>query len=527
MDEAIWILIIDDSEDDRLLYRRSLKKVTDRNYSVSEASDGEDGFRQLEEKQPACVLLDYSLPGYNGIEVLKRIRGKHPFIPVVMLTGQGNENVAVSAMQEGAQNYISKSAITPEILDHVVWMAMEHCIMQKRIYEQRTSLEVFTHALAHDLKEPIRTIRSFVELLALNESFSGKAKGHFKHIQDAADRMHMLIDTVFHYTRLDDPAQVARETCDAGAVLNGVKENLGKLIEENGVVISSDVPLPRVYANRPQLMQVLQNLISNAINHGGKAIEIHVSAREQGDHWLFGVRDNGPGIEEAYFQKIFEPFKRLSHRESKGAGLGLATCKKIVESHGGRIWCESKPGMGTTFFFTLSKAPAQSDGGPPAERKPAPASAAGGGSGKSLANMMLVDDSHADVEITQHRLIDSPKLRCNFFVAANGEEALDLLNDKAKQGEKMDLMLVDINMPEMDGFELLERIRADKTLRQIPVVMCTGSTYDKDMQRAKELGAIGYLTKPVAFEVLKTIIDENSAVQICRDNSGYNLLCAA
>src|SRR5438105_1909037 len=106
MNESMRILIIDDSEDDRLLYRRTLQKSTDATYGISEANEGEEGLKRIQEASPACVLLDYSLPGRNGIEVLKRIRSKHPFIPVVMLTGQGNENVAVAAMQQGAQNYI-------------------------------------------------------------------------------------------------------------------------------------------------------------------------------------------------------------------------------------------------------------------------------------------------------------------------------------------------------------------------------------------------------------------------------------
>ena len=101
------------------------------------------------------MLLDYSLPGRNGVEILKRIRVKHPLVPVVMLTGQGNEKVAVAAMQEGAQNYISKATIDPETLAHVIQVAILHCRMQSRIAEQRGSLEVFAHALAHDLKEPV------------------------------------------------------------------------------------------------------------------------------------------------------------------------------------------------------------------------------------------------------------------------------------------------------------------------------------------------------------------------------------
>lgn len=526
MNEAIKILVIDDSQDDQMLYCRTLKNVTNRNYSVSETEEGNEGLRRLEEEQPACILLDYSLPGRNGVEVLRDIRGKYPFVPVVMLTGQGNENVAVAAMQEGAQNYISKSTITTEILDHVIWMAIEHCMMQKRIHEQRTSLEVFTHALAHDLKEPIRTIRSFVELIAKNDTFPGKTKSYFKHIQDAAERMHMLIDTVFHYTRLGDPEPVVKEICSLGSVLQGVMENLDQLIREHGATVTCDAPLPDIYVNRMQLMQVLQNLLSNAIRHSEKAVAIHVYAEEQNDYWQFGVRDNGPGIDETYFQKIFEPFKRLSHNE-EGAGLGLATCKKIVESHGGKIWCESKPGKGTTFLFTLPKT------FPPVSNTPAPKNKTPHTSGstksasKTLANVLMVDDSRADVKITQFRLIEVPKLRCNFLVARNGEEALEMLGSMPQRGKEIDLMLLDINMPEMDGFELLERMRSDMILKQISVVMCTGSIYDKDMQKAHELGAIGYLPKPVNFEQLKAIIDKSAVVQLCRENGGYSLLRAA
>jgi CheY-like chemotaxis protein len=126
MTEAIGVLIIDDSEDDRALYRRTLAKSRESTYEIAEAEDGETGLARLAEQSPDCVLLDYSLPGRNGVEVLKRLRAKHPFIPVVMLTGQGSETVAVTAMQEGAQNYISKATITPEALQRAIRVAIEH-----------------------------------------------------------------------------------------------------------------------------------------------------------------------------------------------------------------------------------------------------------------------------------------------------------------------------------------------------------------------------------------------------------------
>src|SRR5215813_1255882 len=199
MSELTKILVIDDSEDDRLLYRRCLQKSVAARYQVSEASHGEEGLARLENDAFACVLLDYSLPGRNGVEILKRIRTRHSFVPVVMLTGQGSEKVAVAAMQEGAQNYISKAAITPDTLDHVIKVAIQHCAMQKRIADQRESLEIFARALAHDLKEPVRTIRSLLELLSTEVSFTGKAESHFQSIKNAAERMSSLIDTVHLY----------------------------------------------------------------------------------------------------------------------------------------------------------------------------------------------------------------------------------------------------------------------------------------------------------------------------------------
>jgi len=141
MASSIRVLIIDDSPDDQLLYRRALTKGAEIIYDIVGAENGDDGLARMADISPDCVLLDYSLPGRNGIEVLKRLRQHHPFLPVAMLTGQGNEAVAVAAIQEGAQNYISKSSITPETLQRAVCVSIEHCAMQKRIFEQRSALE--------------------------------------------------------------------------------------------------------------------------------------------------------------------------------------------------------------------------------------------------------------------------------------------------------------------------------------------------------------------------------------------------
>ena len=524
MAETTSILIIDDSEDDRELYRRTLKKSDEGNYEIFEAKDGERGLELIAQTSPSCVLLDYSLPGRNGVEVLKRLRAQHPFVPVVMLTGQGNEAVAVTAMQEGAQNYISKATITPESLQRAIRVAIDHCAMEKRINDQRGSLEIFTRALAHDLKEPIRTIKSFLSIINAHEPMSEKGKGYFNYIQNAADRMSALIDAVYFYTRLDGSAQeVPKEACDTASVLEDAKADISALIRERNARISADA-LPTVTANRRQLAQVLQNLMCNAIQHCKTDPVIHVDAVESPTHWSFRVTDNGLGIEEVQREKIFEPFKRLAQPKAQGLGLGLAICKKIVETHGGKIWCESAAQQGTTFVFTIPK--------DAAEIKPkVPVSAARAAptepQEQPMANLLLVDDNEADIELTRIMLFEEAGLQCNLLVARDAYEAMNILRTAANKMATVDLLLLDINMPGMDGFELLENMRAEDALKNMPVVMCTTSGYDKDMERAKGLGALGYLTKPAEMNRLKPVLDRIATLDLRREIKGYTLLRAA
>ena len=225
-----------------------------------------------------------------------------------------------------------------------------------RINEQRDALEVFTRALAHDLKEPVRAIRSFTEIIRQANLPHTKAQEYFGYIDHAANRMGMLLDTVFQYTQLADPARVPKEHCSMAQALQEAEEQLDRLIGERAATVTSTT-LPDVQAAPPQMMQVMQDLIANAIRHSDQPVAVNVSAEDAGDEWRFAVSDNGPGIAPEHTERIFLPFKRLKSNEDC-AGLGLATCRKIVAGHGGRIWCESAPGRGATFRFTLPKAEA-------------------------------------------------------------------------------------------------------------------------------------------------------------------------
>jgi light-regulated signal transduction histidine kinase (bacteriophytochrome) len=173
------------------------------------------------------------------------------------------------------------------------------------------------------------------------------------HAVAAVTRMQALVSDLLVFSRLTrhgDPF----EPIDFDQVLRDVSANLEVAIAESDAVITSD-PLPKLTADPPQMRQLFQNLISNALKfHGEEPVRIHLSARKQDNAWLFSVKDSGIGIEPQYFERIFVIFQRLHTRdEYAGTGIGLALCKRIVERHSGRIWLESSPDKGTTFFFTI------------------------------------------------------------------------------------------------------------------------------------------------------------------------------
>ncbi|MDV6332921.1 hybrid sensor histidine kinase/response regulator [Asticcacaulis sp. 201] len=397
---------------------------------------------------------------------------------------------------------------------------------QARIQAQHESLEVFTRALAHDLREPVRTVRSFSDLIVEGGGTPETRPDYFDFIRKAADRMAMLVDTVFLYTQLDDPSRLVRQPCDMNDMVQAAKENLAQLIIERGVAVTSD-PLPKVAAHPTHMMQVLQNLIANAIHHGPEGVEVHISAKKVDGVWQFSVRDNGPGIAADDTARIFQPFKRLNQNE-EGAGLGLPLCRKIISLHGGRIWCESTVGKGANFIFSL----------PPVVDREKPdrntdnwmtqdTLAIDSSAHEKLANVLLVDDRKSDVELTRVFLQVRDKMKFNLSVANGAREALEALKQARSRDEKIDLLLLDINMPGMDGFEMLEKLQADESLKHVAVIMCTGSTYDQDQMRARELGASGYMVKPASLAQLKPMLEAIPALKLQGDGESVQLMRAA
>ncbi|HEX7320630.1 MAG TPA: PAS domain S-box protein [bacterium] len=220
-------------------------------------------------------------------------------------------------------------------------------------------LEQFAYVASHDLQEPLRMVASFTQLL--EKRYKGKLDAEADEFIDyavgGANRMQQLINDLLTYSRLGIKGKPF-ESCDCHSVLGRVIVNLRTAIDENKALITND-DLPAVIADETQMIQLLQNLIGNAIKFRSKESPlIHVSAQKKDNEWIFSVRDNGIGIEPQYKERIFVIFQRLHGKEEyKGTGIGLAVCKKIVERHGGRIWVESELGKGSTFYFTMPERP--------------------------------------------------------------------------------------------------------------------------------------------------------------------------
>ncbi|HLL52485.1 MAG TPA: ATP-binding protein, partial [Myxococcaceae bacterium] len=212
----------------------------------------------------------------------------------------------------------------------------------------------------HDLQEPLRMVASYTQLLS--RRYKGKldpdADEFIGFAVDGVTRMKRLIGDLLEYSRVGTrPQGLAALALDKP--LQAAMANLRTALEESGAEVTSE-PLPTVQGDEVQLEQLLQNLIGNALKFRGEGRpRVHISARREEREWVFGVRDNGIGIDPQFFQRIFVIFQRLHGKdEYPGTGIGLAICKKIVERHGGRIWVESTPGQGATFFFTLPALPA-------------------------------------------------------------------------------------------------------------------------------------------------------------------------
>lgn len=355
--DRLKILVIDDDAGDRMILRRLLRRSgLDANLAEAEnargASDGLDG-------SPDFIFLDYCIPGEEALTTLGRLRELWPASATCVVTGQGDEQTAASVLKAGAADYVPKRVLSEPAVKRIVEGGVRMSRLRTEVEAQQEALHSFAYVLAHDMKSPLRAIGFLQEVLCEDLDADGDieaAKRQAKKIGEYARRAMDLIDSLTSHIRLDGAPKM--EICDLTDLAHAATENLHiEIASTRAEVVIGD--LPTVTGAPAEYVQLFQNLIANGIKYcRNRAPNIRIKAgTDTAGRVTVSVADNGIGIAAEDASMIFEPFKRLhAQDEFSGSGLGLATCRKIVERHEGRIWCTSKPGEGSTFTFVLGTA---------------------------------------------------------------------------------------------------------------------------------------------------------------------------
>lgn len=350
------ILLVEDNDDHAELIRENLVEAGILDSHVHRARSLEGTTASLESETIDLVLLDLGLPDCRGLETLSRIQPRIQDIPLIVLTALDDTDLAVQAVGKGAQDYLVKSSLSPEQLHRSLRYSLERKRLRNELETRNQELHGFAHTIAHDLKNPIRSIQSLTEFIQEDnpDTLAPKSKEHLAMIFRSCERMQEIVDSLLRYARFGESGVAIQDT-DIKGLVDAAVEDLSSEIRNSGAEVRIFVPTVEVPVCGPLIRAALQNLISNALKYRrpDEPPVVHIQAQEEGRDWVFSIHDNGRGIEPRHLPRIFDLFYRVGDNREEGTGIGLASCKKILDLHRGRIWADSIVGEGSTFFFAV------------------------------------------------------------------------------------------------------------------------------------------------------------------------------
>jgi signal transduction histidine kinase len=346
------VLVVDDDEGNRDLLSRQLQRL---GYSVVCAASGPEALTELKSRRFEVALVDFMMPGMDGLEVLERMKGDpvtHD-VPVIMISALDEVSGVTRCIERGAEDYLFKP-FDPVLLSARINAAIERTRLRLSQRERSEELERFAYMASHDLQAPLRTITAYLQVIEkrLADRLSVDERALIDFPIEAARRMSQLIKDLLTFSQVNtEERELTVVNCSD--VLASTLDDLAATISESRAVVTSDA-LPIVTADDVQLRQLFLNLIGNALKYRREEPpRIHVGVRREPSAWHFTVTDNGLGIPSEHLKDIFNVFRRLHGDDRPGTGLGLSICKRIMERLGGQIWVESQEGLGSTFHFTI------------------------------------------------------------------------------------------------------------------------------------------------------------------------------
>jgi signal transduction histidine kinase/ActR/RegA family two-component response regulator len=373
----------------------------------------------------------------------------------------------------------------------------------RRSEAERASLakSAFLSRVSHELRTPLNSILGFAQIVARSD-LDERQRGNIERVRRAGRHLVELINEVLDISRIESgELRVSLEPVRVSAVVSDVIDLVAPLAEARGVMVTADESCaePWVRADLQRGKQVLLNLISNAVkyNHEGGHVTASV-VRGLDDRVGLRVTDDGPGIAPELLDRLFSPFDRLGAEATavEGTGLGLALAKGFVEAMGGTITVQSTPGVGSAFTTWLVAA----DQVPSPRREPLP-SAARSQSGGRRRKVLYIEDNVSNLDLVDEVFSDRPDIQ--LLTAVQGSLGITLALE-----HRPDVVLLDLNLPDISGEKILERLREDPATANTPVIVLTADATDAQRARVRSRGATAYLTKPVDIDTLLHLVDQ-------------------
>jgi signal transduction histidine kinase len=450
------------------------------------------------------VFLENPLPGADTLSLLAQIRQLHPKTAVVIVTPGADEAAAVACMKNGALDYFRYPDLPAVDLSGLARRVLEVRYLVDQNMELRAVNQMkneFIANVSHELRTPLSVIIGFAESLKTG-SLGPIAPPQIKALESITGRAEELLRTLNQILRIGEGQQrLLLKPLDIRELIQDAGQRLPRDFARKQMMLDCRLPEGSLWvrADEEKLAIVLENLLSNAAKFGPAGSAVKLTVASDGQHVTVAVADAGPGVPQEMLPRLFESFGAASNgptREHGGLGLGLPLSKRIVEQHSGRIWLESKERRGCTAFVVL-----------PLSEPDSPPMAVPAQTGLEKKRVLIVEDNPEIVDIL---LLFMSGISSNLELSAarSGFEALEQVKER-----RPDLIILDVVMPGMDGYEVLDRLRLSPSTAKIPVLVLTG--YADAAQKAKASGAQEVLMKP--FEK-KTFCDK--VLQLLRQDAG-------